>query len=158
MFIRKSHHSYYVGTAQHSGRGEYLALFSWNTYKAKREESEEEYFPDFQSPDPRYPNGKPKLWACVRTTALSQLGHWMMGNIHIGGKSITVSGPIGHDGLPLDFQEVPKKFRSSLVEVPEDVATIFWEDNGHNDIGSAREALMAWALVTFPPTRKDARW
>lgn len=100
-------------------------------------------------PIPKYPNGEGKLWATVRSCSLHQCGHFMMGTIRIGGKSITVSGPIGHDGLPLDLQEVPKASRLKLVEVPEDVATTYWKDNGHNDVGRAATPLREWALEAF---------
>jgi hypothetical protein len=139
MFISKSSHGYYRGTEQHSGRGRYLALFSWNSFKA-------------DGPAPArlaYDNGKPMLWATVRSCSLAQLGHFMMGTIVIGGKSITVSGPIGHDGLPLDYQDVPVAYRHLLVEVPADVAAVYWADNGHNDVGSARPILRDWARTQF---------
>ena len=126
---------------QHSGRRQYLALFSWNRYKAAKEGQTQDVL--------CYPNGKPRLWAAVRSCALSQFGHFMMGTIRIGGKSITVSGPIGHDGLPLDLQDVPLTHHARLTEVPADIAALYWADDGHNDIGSARTALQQWAKETF---------
>ena len=187
MFIRKSSHGYYRGTEQRSGRGDYLALFSWNDYKAMdevragcvdckmlnlaRNDAIDRWNDDpvtnaadhaaFDWPaacaehrgirtpggEPRYSNGKPKLWAIVRSCSLAQCGHFMMGRIRIGGKSITVSGPIGSDGLPMDYQVVPPKYRHLLTEVPEDIAAVYWADNGHNDIGSARDTVRDWALT-----------
>lgn len=194
MFINKQTRGYYsTGGEQHSGRGDYLALFSWNKFKAAdavratcvqcqcaakayafrmnasnymytcgRYESgsdvrrawEQAYNAmahcaqhDAYSVDgPTYANGKDKLWAIVRSCALQQCGQFMMGTIRIGGVSITVSGPCGHDGLPLDLQELPASQRARLVEVPENVAAIYWADNGHNDVGStAASALRNWA-------------
>ena len=184
MFIKNGHGYYDSNGQQHSGRGQYLALFSWNDYKAADEirmacetcrrlksardaatGSPEwvERCAGYEMPDrcdthtgvhsgieePRYPNGNSRLWATVRVCALSQLGHFMMGTIRIGGKSITVSGSIGNDGLPLDVQEVPANWRDKLVQVPQDVASAYWTDNGHNDIGSARDPLRQWARETF---------
>lgn len=216
MFIHKfSHGGYTRDGQQRSGRGHYLALFSWNDYKALDEVraacsgcqmagarrrlvigdiaivAKLECTPECGShsaqdictcglrarvtagyegynlpkhcpshsgiihsglPIPMYANGKGKLWACVRSCALSQCGHFMMGTIRIGGKSITVSGAIGSDGLPLDLQTVPTAYRDRLIEVPEAIAAIYWKDDGWNTIGSAGMTLRDWAL-TLPVTR-----
>lgn len=181
MFIRKSGMSHYDRHGQQrSGRGQYLALFSWNDYKALDEirsdcaecqatalaRQQKIDAGDYQAYSanqycsahqgirsglgiPLYPNGRGKLWACVRACSLSQCGHFMMGQINVGGKYLTVSGPIGSDGLPMDLQEVPKAYRDRLVELPEAIAEIYWNDNGHNDVGSAAGALRTWALETF---------
>lgn len=104
-------------------------------------------------PVPVYPNGKPMLWAIVRSCSLRQLGHFMMGRIRIGGRTLSVSGPCGADGLPKDYQEVPIRMRAQLVPVPEDIAAVYWADNGHNDIGGdAYARLKSWAL-TLPSKR-----
>ena len=187
MFIRKSSHGYYRGTEQVSGRGDYLALFSWNDYKALdevraqcatcteltrvRNAGIDAWNDDPLNPAndrnaynwpavcpahggirsglqvPSYPNGKPKLWAIVRSCSLHQCGHFMMGAIRIGGTRIGVSGPCGSDGLPLDYQAVPVKYRHLLTEVPEEIARVYWTDDGHNDIGSAGPTLREWALT-----------
>jgi hypothetical protein len=181
MFISTRGRGYYGNDGQqHSGRGNYLALFSWNDFKAQDELRAA--CADCQAahtareaaiaagrweaynwaehcnahlgirsglPLPKYPNGKGKLWATTRACSLHQCGHFMMGTIRIGGKSITVSGPIGHDGLPLDLQDVPQAWRNKLVELPEDVATAFWGDNGHNDVGRAAKPLREWAYTAL---------
>lgn len=181
MFIRKSGRGGYDRHGQQrSGRGQYLALFSWNDYKALDELRSEctdcralwearslaieagdhtayarayhcEAHQGIRSGlgIPLYPNGREKLYACVRACSLSQCGHFMMGSIRIGQKYLTVSGPIGNDGLPMDLQDVPKDQRSRLVELPEAIATVYWSDNGHNDVGSAGPTLRGWALETF---------
>lgn len=211
MFIRKQRSGYYTNSGQHSGMGDYLALFSWNDYKAMDEIRAQciecqcaskahafwmkhmhsyayavfgpgqdlindwrafisDRFNAYTScekhrgirPDvciigdkaymgaPKYKNGKPMLWALVRKCALSQCGQFMMGRIRIGGKSITVSGPCGSDGLPLDYQEVPASFRENLVLVPEDIAAAYWSNGGHNDIEyPAAKLLREWALDAF---------
>ena len=184
MFIKNTRGYYGTDGTQHSGRASYLALFSWNPFKAQDEVrdhceycqhrktflhtarmiaptvyySSADMFNAYESctlhrevsaRGPVYANGRPMLWAMVRKCALTQLGHFMMGSINIGGKRITVSGPCGSDGLPLDYQEVACKDRMRLVEVPEDVAEVYWNDNGHNDIGRARDTLRTWALNAF---------
>jgi hypothetical protein len=96
--------------------------------------------------DHRYSNGHEKLWAIVRSCSLTQCGHWMMGSIRIGSARITVSGPIGHDGLPLDVQSVPIDWRERLTLVPEDIAAIYWKSDGHNDVGAtSADVLRQWA-------------
>lgn len=130
MFISKSHGGYYRGTEQHSGRGRYLALWSGD------------------AKDPQ--TGKPRLYATVRSCALHQLGHWMMGTIRVAGQSVTVSGPCGSDGLPMDLSKLTPTAQAKLIEVPADVAAVYWADNGHNDIGQpAEDVLRQWARQTF---------
>jgi len=107
-----------------------------------------------------YPSGKPKLWAIVRSVALRQCGHFMMGSARIAGASISISGACGSDGLPRDYQEVPKAYRDRLVEVPEAVAAVYWTDNGHNTIGSSAPTLRDWALQAFtlPAESRRRSW
>jgi hypothetical protein len=199
MFIRKTSHGYYDRNgSQHSGKGDYLVLFSWNDFKAMDEirsacvecqNAKKAYafntwrvrecgylymsisdlqkwanqvYNSYQScevhrsykatpmPEHQYENGKPMLWAIVRQTAMHQMGHWMMGTINIGGHRMTVSGEVGSDGLPGDYQGVPVEHRVKLIQVPEDVATVYWNGNGHNEVGSGRDALQQWALAAFP--------
>lgn len=101
-------------------------------------------------PVPKYPNGREKLWALVRKCALHQFGQFMMGTINVRGKRLTVSGEIGSDGLPDDIQDIPVESRKILVEVPEAIATAYWNSNGHNEVGQARNILGDWARATFP--------
>lgn len=71
----------------------------------------------------------------------------MMGSLVLGGQRITVSGPCGSDGLPEDIGKLTPKARSLVVEVPADIAIVYWSDGGHNEIGgSAAAALRTWAL------------
>lgn len=184
MFIRKhTSGGYDRDGQQRSGRGDYLALFSWNDYKALDEIKArcpdcwqardarqaaigDEHWPAYVwrqhcqqhsgqiksgLPIPTYGNGKPMLWAIVRQCSLSQMGHFMSGHIRIGGQSLYVEGPIGSNGLPLNYQDCPEGWRTKLTPVPESVAAVYWADNGHNDIGSAAPTLRGWALETFQP-------
>lgn len=96
-----------------------------------------------------YPNGKPKIWAIVRSVALHQCGHFMMGRARIQGTRLSISGSCGADGLPTDLQAVPARYRDQLVLVPEDVAAVYWKDDGHNTIGSAAPTMRDWAMRAF---------
>jgi hypothetical protein len=97
----------------------------------------------------RYSNGKPKIWATVRSVALHQCGHFMMGAAMIHGARVSISGAYGADGLPRDYQDVPKIARDRLVLVPEDIASVFWAGNGHNSAGNEAPTIHAWAVRTF---------
>jgi len=197
MFIRKHTNGGYTrGGEQRSGRGDYLALFSWNDSKAEDEirascadccalvavyDAAMAKWRDPELPadqiasiqaimhagKPRgcvqhtydafraardaagdhhkYPNGQPMLWAVVRSCSLRQFGHFMMGSIRIGDCTLSVSGSIGSDGLPMDYQKVPPAYRHLLIQVPEDIAAVYWKDDGHNTIGRAAPDVRAWA-------------
>jgi hypothetical protein len=47
------------------------------------------------------------IYAIVRTVALRQCGHWMMGSARIQGTTYTVSGAYGNDGLPMRINTLP---------------------------------------------------
>lgn len=99
------------------------------------------------------PSGKEwgrKLYACVRHVSLRQMGHWMMGSARIAGQSVTCSGTYGSDGLPKDYEKLTPAARTKLVEVPADIADIFWAGGGWNDAGKEGPDMMRWALKTFP--------
>lgn len=127
MYLRAGH-TYYQGTEQHASRAPFLILFSGTE---------------------KYPNGKPLLYAAVRKVALSQFGHWMMGSTRIADCRITISGACGSDGLPCDLEKLTARARTRLVLVPEDVAAVYWADDGHNTIGKAAPTLRQWAQQQF---------
>lgn len=104
---------------------------------------------------PKYPGGNGKLWGAVRRVQLHQCGHFMMGAARLGRHRIGLSGPIGHDGLPLDLQDCPPEWRPRLVEVPEEVAARYWKDDGHNDVGKAAPDLRTWALANLAALRQQ---
>lgn len=72
----------------------------------------------------------------------------MMGEVRVGGFKITVSGGAGDDGLPHDCDHKTPSFEDLLpylTEIPWDLASIFWTDNGHNTVGhQAQAALAKW--------------
>jgi hypothetical protein len=111
----------------------------------------------------------PPLRACVRKVYLSQLGHFMVGNLRIGRHYICVSGSIGHDGLPLDTR-TPAYFKrgeppheiivdwDSLVELPVELRNTYWQNKGHNTVdGEAAAALNAWATENLKALRGAGR-
>lgn len=81
------------------------------------------------------------VYGVVRSVALKQLGHWMMGTARILGKSYTVSGSYGDDGLPMTVDTIPpdaKKLPDNLYEA--------WScGGGWNSAGSEAEAMAEWA-------------
>jgi hypothetical protein len=118
MYIRQPKNNwggYYIGSEQHSRQADYLMLASSHSNK--------------------------ELYACVRKVAMSQCGHFMMGTARVGGQSICVSGPIGNDGLPLNWEDLTDRAKQEFVRVPDDVATAYWADDGWNDVGKARGVL-----------------
>lgn len=132
MYLKPTQ-TYYRGTEQCASRAPFLILFSTHA--------------------DRYPNGTPKLYAAVRSVALQQCGHWMMGTARIAGVSIPISGACGADGLPRDYDELGDAVRAKLTPVPEDVAAVYWADDGHNTIGRSAPTVRSWALATFFPER-----
>lgn len=110
--------------------------------------------------DARYSDGLPALFAVVRTVKMRQLGHWMMGMLNLGQYRFSISGAIGHDGLPMSLRgwhkDSPKgspmvdvpfdAIRKYLTLVPEDVARVYWTDNeGWNSLGAkGKDAFGKW--------------
>lgn len=91
---------------------------------------------------------RPQLYAVVRTVAMRQLGHWMMGNANVGGAWMTISGAYGNDGLPMtvDDDEIPW----DAVALPDELAHAFWTGGGWNSAGSEAPLLRDWALDHLP--------
>lgn len=153
----------YDSSGQQFSTGLYLALFSRDRLKVSRSE-DCKYWQvvecatgkvlsmfDGGSNQPAHDwikahGGYYDLFACVRKVGLKQLGHFMMGSFRIGGQSVTVSGPYGSDGLPLEYDKLNDKARSLLVPVPEDLARQYWSGDGHNDVGGEAPAMRQWAL------------
>jgi len=99
------------------------------------------------------------LYACVRRVRLSQFGHFMMGHIRIGKwRKIVVSGSIGTDGLPHTCSDPSFEDLSPyLTEIPNDVASAYWLDEGHNDVGpKAGAMLIKWARENFASLTKKS--
>lgn len=100
----------------------------------------------------------PMLLACVRTVHLRQLGHFMMGTATVGEHELTVSGPYGCDGLPMDLPENDDDdIRSHLTLVPTGLAIAFWNGGGHNCAGAEGPAMRAWARANLSTLCRKGR-
>jgi hypothetical protein len=92
--------------------------------------------------------------ALVRYVRMTQLGHFMMGTFRAFGHSITVSGTYGQDGLICD---VPQEVYDRAVPVPTELMKAWAKGGGWNSAGSEAPAMRAWALSTFPATKRMTR-
>lgn len=82
-----------------------------------------------------------QIYGVVRTVALHQCGHWMMGKARILDKSYTVSGSYGNDGLTLSVDTIPPDAKP----LPDDLREAWNTGGGWNSAGSEAEAMAEWA-------------
>jgi hypothetical protein len=106
--------------------------------------------------DPNHKGLRPLLRACVRQVKLSQLGHFMMGEVWFGDYEITLSGTYGSDGLPISLDDIPELFEK-FVPLPQELQDAFWEGGGHNSAGAEAPAVLAWALENYEELTKPIR-
>ena len=92
--------------------------------------------------------------ALVRCVALQQCGHFMMGVARVKGKTLTVSGAYGSDGLPMN---VDADVFAEAMPVPEVLYEMWGKGGGHNCSGSESEWMRSWANIVFPETRKGLK-
>jgi hypothetical protein len=103
----------------------------------------------FSHPDCKFTHTS-EVRAFVRTVQLDQLGHWMMGTmnipVHDGGPhaSVSMSGTYGADGLTTTADQRWDLWKS-LWPLPEDLAYLFWTDDGHNGPGRNGINILRWA-------------
>ena len=81
------------------------------------------------------------IYGVVRTVALKQLGHWMMGKVRIMGKSYTVSGSYGNDGMTLSVDAIPPDAKP----LPDELREAWNKGGGWNSAGSEAQAMAEWA-------------
>lgn len=81
------------------------------------------------------------IYGVVRSVALQQCGHWMMGKARILGKSYSVSGSYGDSGLPMTVDIIPPDAR----KLPDDLREAWSQGGGWNSAGSEAEAMAEWA-------------
>lgn len=112
------------------------------------------------------------LRACVRSVAMHQCGHFMMGRALIGAGGtvrseylkdgeITVSGSYGHDGLPLNaptgkfacLSKITVAAWDRLLTLPEELTACFWKGGGHNSAGNEAGPVRSWALENLDELR-----
>lgn len=85
--------------------------------------------------------GRDEIYGVVRSVALQQCGHWMMGIARILGKSYTVSGSYGNDGLPMTIDRIPPDAKLLPTELRE-----AWSNGGEwNGAGTEAMAMAEWA-------------
>ena len=84
------------------------------------------------------------LRGIVRSVALRQLGHWMMGTTRIGNNTISLSGAYGQDGLP---KTVPQDVWERGTPLPDDLYEAWNKGGGWNSCGSEANAMRKWALT-----------
>ena len=82
-----------------------------------------------------------QVYGVVRTVALRQCGHWMMGKARILDKSYTVSGSYGNDGLTLSVDTIPPDAKP----LPDELREAWNKGGGWNSAGSEAEAMAEWA-------------
>lgn len=100
-------------------------------------------------------SGGGEIRALVRSVALRQCGHWMMGRARAFGHSITISGAYGGDGLPRD---VPDAVFQRATPLPADLRDAWNKGGGWNGAGSEAPAMRQWALdniETLAPKRRN---
>lgn len=97
-------------------------------------------------PERDWKEPRPPLRALVRSVALHQCGHYMMGRTRIGQHTIPLSGSYGNDGLP---REVPKDAYERGVELPAELEALYWKGDGWNSAGSEAMDMAKWAWITF---------
>jgi hypothetical protein len=146
-----------------------------------------DHYDVYEIDDPKKPGIKrtlPKLYACVRSVRLRQMGHWMMGGVTLAGNYFSVSGGLGNDGLPHDwklmFQSEPpsKEYPSGrwdhrrlmkeevqhlkdnyLTQIPEEISTAYHlDETGHNSVGAAPAKLLRkWAMENLKALQRRPR-
>ncbi len=119
---------YYKGTTQHIRKGDFLILMQ---------------------PDNQPPKGN-NIRAIVAKVAMSQVGYFMMGKVRIGGKSITLSGSYGSDGLPTT---VPDEIWVKGVPLPDSLYEAWRKGGGWNGSGSEAWAMAAWGKTLIKKKR-----
>lgn len=121
MYIEPTY-THYVGTEQHVRKALFLLLVE---------------------PIGERDCNKDTVRALVRKVALRQLGHFMMGRVRIFGKTYSVSGAYGGDGLPMD---IDKEHWEKAVPLPEELFNAWSKGGGHNSAGSEAPLMREWAL------------
>ena len=124
MYLTNKGHTYYRGTEQCHTKAPFLLLIQ----------------------DKDQPVGQDNFRALVRSVALHQLGHWMMGTARIKNQSITVSGVYGSDGLPVN---VSKEIYDIGIDVPKRIYNLWNKGGGWNSCGYEADAMGGWAVKTF---------
>lgn len=129
MFIKMTRSGYRQRDGQQFAQGRFLILASC---------------PELQDAD-----GREQLYGAVRFVRLSQVGHFMMGDVRIVGRHVTLSGPFGSDGLPIVLRpEFLAAAKPIFKPVPLELARAYWTDTPA-DGERPNSALYRWARESF---------
>jgi len=110
--------------------------------------------PDLGGWDGGIRGGKLPVRAIVRKVALKQWGPWMMGTARVAGKSLTVSGAYGEDGL---IMSVPPEVYALGVELPQELYDKWANGGDWNSAGSEAPAMREWAIKHFAELAPQGR-
>ncbi len=122
MYIEATEGYYTADGTQHMRRGRFLILVQPKGWE----------------------NRNMPMRALVRSVALRQCGHWMMGTARAFGHSIPISGAYGADGLTRD---VPMEVYERAAAVPDALIEEWSTGGGWNSAGSEAESMRAFALT-----------
>lgn len=101
----------------------------------------------FMQPElPRLEGCKKPIRCLVRHCSMRQLGQFMMGKLRVKGRTISVSGCYGNDGLPTS---VAPEIYELGVELPQELYDAWNKGGGWNGAGSEAKVVREWALKTF---------
>lgn len=81
------------------------------------------------------------IYGLVRKVTLKQCGHWVIGRARILGKSYTVSGAYGNDGLTMTVDVIPPDAK----KLPEELRAAWDAGGGWNSAGNEALLLVEWA-------------
>ena len=81
--------------------------------------------------------------AIVRKVAMRQCGAWMMGVARVMGRTLTLSGAYGADGLTMGVDD---DIYARAVAVPAQLVEMWNKGGGWNSCGSEAPAMRMWAL------------
>lgn len=144
MFILKDDHFGYMrGSEQCTTRGRFLLLLQPNIYKQFGATADGK--PIGTTLDSQASCAPENTYAVVRSVALRQLGHFMMGRVNLCGKWHTVSGSYGSDGLPMPVDKLPH----DAVRLPVQLYIAWSEGGGWNSAGAEASDMRRWAHETF---------
>ena len=100
------------------------------------------------------PSGATEIRAVVRKVTLRACGPWMMGHARIKGRTVTLSGAYGGDGLPVT---VPSEIFTEGSPLPPQLFEKWSTGGGHNCAGTEAPAMRKWALENLRALYRGAR-
>lgn len=98
--------------------------------------------------------GAKEIRCFVRHVKLHQMGHWMMGYMHIGQRCVHLSGSYGADGLTKDVDDA---LFDAGVPLPPELREAWAHGDGWNSAGSEGPSIQAWALQNLNALRRAGR-